>query len=132
MLIHMENAKALLKAGHFTIDPVPVQIMDKGALTLTADGEINGDLTAKVFGRLPVSILVPLADGVTFAEGDILVSLQAAGKTTAPNLDGSVEFSEVNLGLGALEEPLQNVNGRIMLTPEKVDIQGVTGRSWIG
>ena len=126
VLIRMENAKALLQAGHFTIDPVPVQIMDKGALTLTADGEINGDLKAKVFGRLPVSIVVPMVDGVTFAEGDILVSLQATGKTTAPNLDGSVKFSKVSLGLGALEEPLQNVNGRIVLTPEKVDIQDVT------
>nr|WP_321399456.1 translocation/assembly module TamB domain-containing protein [uncultured Desulfobacter sp.] len=126
VLIHMENAKALLKAGHFTIDPVPVQIMDKGALTLTADGDINGDLTAKVFGRLPVSMLVPLEDDLTFAEGDILVSLNATGKTTAPDLDGSVEFSKVTLGLGALEEPLQNVNGRIVLTPEKVDIQEVT------
>nr|WP_319393301.1 translocation/assembly module TamB domain-containing protein [uncultured Desulfobacter sp.] len=125
VLIRMENAKAVLKEGRFTMNEVPVRIMDQGALTLTADGDIKGDLTAKVFGRLPVYILVPLADGVTFAEGDILVSLQAAGKTTAPDLEGSVEFSKVTLGLGALETPLQNVHGRIVLTPERVDIQDV-------
>lgn len=126
VLVHMDNVKALLKEGRFTIDEVPVQIMDKGALTLTVDGDINGDLTAKASGRLPVSILVPLAEGVTFAEGDIRVALQATGKTTAPDLDGSVEFSNVTLGFGALEEPLQNVNGRIELTPQRADILDLT------
>jgi translocation and assembly module TamB len=126
VLIRMENAKALLKAGRFTIDPVPVRIMDKGELTLVADGDINGDLTAKAFGRLPVSILVPLADGINFADGDMLVSLNATGKTIAPDVNGSVEFSGMTIGLAALEEPLENVTGRIVVTPETVDIQDVT------
>ncbi len=126
MLIRIENAAALLKDGRFKLDPVPVRIMDKGALTLWANGDIKGDLAAEVSGSLPVSILVPLADGINFAEGDILISLRAKGKTAAPDLRGSVEFSNMTLDLQALEEPLQNVNGRIVLTPEAVDIQDVT------
>nr|WP_320014414.1 translocation/assembly module TamB domain-containing protein [uncultured Desulfobacter sp.] len=126
MLIHIEDAAAQLKNGRFTFDPVPVRIMDKGQLTLWANGDIKGDLAAEVSGSLPVSILVPLADGINFAEGDILISLGAKGKTVSPDFSGSVEFSNMTLDLQALEEPLQNINGRIVLTPEAIDIQDVT------
>lgn len=126
MLIRIENAAAQLKDGRFKLDPVPVRILDKGQLTLWANGDIKGDLAAEVSGSLPVSILVPLANGINFAEGDILISLGANGKTASPDFSGSVEFSNMTLDLQALEEPLQNVNGRIVLTPEAIDIQDVT------
>jgi len=126
MLIRIENAVALLKDGRFTLDPVPVRIMDKGRLTLSASGDIKGDLAAEAAGSLPVSILVPMADGINFAEGDILISLSAKGKTVSPDFTGSVEFSNMTLELQALEAPLQKICGRIVLTPEAVDIRDVT------
>ncbi|NWH04439.1 translocation/assembly module TamB domain-containing protein [Desulfobacter latus] len=126
MLIRIENATALLKAGRFTLDPVPVRIMDKGRLNLRANGDIKGDLAADVSGSLPVSMLVPLADGINFADGDILISLRAQGRAVSPDLRGSIEFSNMILDLQALEAPLQNVSGRIVLTPEAVDIRDVT------
>ncbi|HKL80928.1 MAG TPA: translocation/assembly module TamB domain-containing protein [Desulfobacter sp.] len=126
MLIRIENAAARLKAGRFTLDPVPVRIKDKGALTLWANGDIKGDLAAEVSGSLPVSILVPLADGINFAEGEILISLRAKGKAASPDLSGSFEFLNMALDLQALEAPLQNVNGRILFTPEAINILDVT------
>jgi len=126
ILIRIENAVALLKDGRFTLDPVSVWIMDKGRLTLSAKGDIKGDLAAEAAGSLPVSILVPLADGISFAEGDILISLHAKGKAVSPDFNGSVEFSNMTLGLQALDAPLQKICGRIELTPEAVDIRDVT------
>lgn len=126
VLIRIEDAVALLNAGRFTLDPVPVQILDKGRLTLSANGDIKGDLTAEAAGSLPASIFVPLMDGVNFAEGDILISLHAKGKSLSPDFSGSVEFSNITLGLQALAEPLQKIGGRIVLTPEAVDIRNVT------
>ncbi|WP_245569060.1 translocation/assembly module TamB domain-containing protein [Desulfobacter curvatus] len=126
MLIRMENVTALLKGGRFKLDSVPVQIMDKGWLTLSANGDIKGDLSAEAAGSLPVSIFVPLVDGINSAEGDIHVSLHAKGKSTSPDISGSVDFSNMTLDLQALEEPLQKIKGRIVLTPEAVDIQDVT------
>ncbi|MDX9963249.1 translocation/assembly module TamB domain-containing protein [Desulfobacter postgatei] len=126
MLIVIENAAALLKDGRFKIDPVPVRIMDKGQLTLSAAGDIKGDLAAELSGSLPVSILVPLTDGINSAEGDLLISLQAKGNAASPDLKGSVEFSNVTLDLEALDEPLQKISGHILLTPDAVDILDVT------
>lgn len=126
MLIRIENASALLKDGWFTLDPVPVRIMDKGQLTLSANGDIKGDLTADALGSLPGSMLVPLADGINSAEGDVLISLHAEGKAASPDLRGSIEFSNMTLDLEALDEPLQKICGRIVLTPEAIDIREVT------
>ncbi|WP_320040829.1 translocation/assembly module TamB domain-containing protein [uncultured Desulfobacter sp.] len=125
-LIRIENAATIVKNGRFTLDPVQVRIMDKGRLTLSANGEIKGDLDAEVSGSLPVSMLVPLADGISSAQGEILISLRAAGNVTSPDVRGSVEFSDMSLGLEALDEPLQKIAGRIVLTPEAIDIQDVT------
>jgi len=126
MLIRIENASALLKDGRFTLDPVPVRIMDKGRLTLSANGDIKGDLTADARGSLPGSMLVPLADGINSAEGDIMISLHAGGKAASPDFRGSIEFSNMILDLAALDEPLQKICGQIVLTPEAIDIQDVT------
>ncbi|NDY70589.1 hypothetical protein DO021_02450 [Desulfobacter hydrogenophilus] len=126
MLIRIENAVVLLKDGRFTLDSVPVRIMDKGQLALSASGDIKGDLAAQASGSLPVSILAPLTDGINFADGDILVSLRATGKSASPDLNGSVEFSNMTLELQALETPLQKISGRIVLTPDALDIQDVT------
>ena len=50
----------------------------------------------------------------------------AKGKTASPDLQGSVEFSNMTLDLQALEAPLQEICGRIVLTPEAIDIRDVT------
>lgn len=127
-LIRIENAAALVGNGRFTLDPVPLRIMNKGRLTLSATGEIKGELAAEVSGSLPVSVLVPLADGISSAQGDILISLRADGNVASPDVRGSVEFSDISLGLEALDEPLQKIGGRIVLTPEAIDIQDVTAK----
>ncbi|MCG8553642.1 MAG: translocation/assembly module TamB domain-containing protein [Desulfobacterales bacterium] len=127
-LIRIENAAALVKNGRFTLDPVPLRLMDKGGLILSASGGIKGELAAEVSGSLPVSLLVPLADGINSAQGDILISLRAAGNIASPDVRGSIEFSDMALGLEALDEPLQKIAGRIVLTPGVIDIQGVTAK----
>ena len=124
-LILIENAKAFLDQGRFELSRVPVKIMDKGQLTLWAKGDINGDLNAEASGAVPVVVLVPLAQGINSANGDILISLSAKGRTAAPELLGSVEFSNINLDLEALEEPLEKICGRIVLSPDAVEIQDV-------
>ncbi|WP_321492273.1 translocation/assembly module TamB domain-containing protein [uncultured Desulfobacter sp.] len=125
-LVRIVNAEARLKDGRFNLDSVPIQIMDAEQLMLRANGDINGDLEADVSGTLPVAMLVPLADGINSAQGDILISLSARGKTTSPDLCGSIEFSDMALDLQALEEPLQKIKGRIVLTPRAVEILDVT------
>ena len=126
VLILIENAAARLKDGQFNLDPVPVRIMDKGQLTLSANGDIKGNLTAGASGSLPAAMLVSLAEGVNAAQGDILISLNAKGKATAPDFTGSIEFSNMMLDLQALEEPLQKICGRVVITPETLDIQDIT------
>ncbi len=124
-LIFMENARARLHQGQFELPSVPVKIMNQGELTLSAAGDIKGDLNAQIGGSIPVAMFVPLADGINSADGQILISLTAKGQATAPDLRGSVEFSSVDLDLEALEEPLQKICGRIVLTPESIEIQNV-------
>lgn len=126
VLICIENAAALLQDGRFTIDPVPVRIMDKEGLTLWAKGDIQGNLDAQASGRLPVSMLVPLADGINFAQGDILIALRATGNAAAPDLRGSVEFSNMSMDLQILEAPLEKISAHIALTPGAVEIRGIT------
>ncbi len=126
MLIHINNARVLLKDGRFSLDPVPVRIMDKGALTLSANGDIKGDLTADAVGSLPGAMLLPLSDGITFADGEIQIALHARGKTLSPDFRGSIDFANIILDLETLDAPLRKINGRITLTPGAIEIRDVT------
>ncbi|HCY87352.1 MAG TPA: hypothetical protein DHV36_19620, partial [Desulfobacteraceae bacterium] len=127
-LIRISDARASLAEGRINIPSVPVHVLKQGTLTLSARGGLDGRLTADASGQLPIALVTSFAEGVSRADGDVNVSLTARGNIRAPELAGTLDFAGMTLGLDILEEPIQDITGRIRLSPETVHIDPITGR----
>ncbi len=125
-LIRISDAEARLSEGGILLPPVPVKILDQGILTLSANGDLDNNLTAQASGNIPVAMLAPLSPKISSASGDIKVSLSAQGSFLSPRLQGSFDFSDLTLGLAVLEEPLEHITGHVLFTPQSVEIKEIT------
>ncbi len=125
-LIRINDAQVRLSDGNILLPPVPVKILDQGSLTLSANGDINNNLTARASGAIPVAMLSPLSSKISSASGDIKVSLSAEGSFLSPRLQGSLDFTDLTLGLAVLEDPLEHITGHILFTPRSVEIKEIT------
>jgi len=113
--LHITGQDTDLHAGGSAVlfgDPNP----QGGTLSLTANGSINMGL-AHVF------------DPDLITSGKVTFNVGANGRMKAPQLNGKVQFQNVNLAIDGIPNGLSSMNGSLAFNENRLDVQSLTGRS---
>ncbi|SEF93490.1 translocation and assembly module TamB [Bryocella elongata] len=113
--LHITGRDTDLRAGGSAVlfgDPNP----KGGTLSINAGGAINMGL-AHVFDQ----------DLIT--SGKVIFNVGANGRLLAPELNGKVQFQNVNLAIDGIPNGLSSMNGTLVFNENRLDVQSLTGRS---
>lgn len=127
-LASLSGARISFGNAELKFGPAPVRLLDRGTITLAGALDLEGHLTASARGTLPLATAAAFTEGIRSAEGEVAVSLSARGPVLDPDIEGEITFSNLTLGLEALDQPLREIGGRIRFTPDALRIQELAGQ----
>ena len=134
-LAGISAVRILLDQGRLNLAPVRISLAREGELTLSGKGSLFGpkdadpgrDLDFRADGKIPLGVLVPLADGVTSARGMVRVSGRCTGSANQPDVSAEIRFKDLGLGLAWIEQEIRNLSGEIRITPDQIQVARVDG-----
>jgi autotransporter translocation and assembly factor TamB len=92
----------------------------QGSVGLSANGVLAMQIRAP---GLPLEMLQGLVPGLTHSAGTLNLDLQAAGTLQQPRLNGSLLMDNGSLQLAATGERYRDIQIRIVMTGDRIDIQ---------
>jgi autotransporter translocation and assembly factor TamB len=92
----------------------------QGSVGLSANGVLAMQIRAP---GLPLEMLQGLVPGLTHSAGTVNLDLQAAGTLQQPRLNGSLVMENGALQLAVTGERYRDIQMRIVMTGERIDIQ---------
>ncbi len=92
----------------------------QGSVGLSANGVLAMQIRAP---GLPLEMLQGLVPGLTHSAGTLNLDLQAAGTLQQPRLNGSLVLNNGALQLAATGERYRDIQMRIVMTGDRIDIQ---------
>lgn len=127
-LLTIAQLDARLAQGRVSLPPTPVQLMQQGRLIVSADGDIETNLALSADGLLPLAVVAPFTDMVESPRGEIRIAARADGPWQ--RLQWRAELTAANAGgvLTELDQTLHGVNGRLLIRPDLVQIENLTGK----
>jgi uncharacterized protein YhdP len=82
----------------------------------------------QVTGQVPLAALSPYLPGVKPLAGTARADLRIRGSLRAPDLQGSLQFSDGTLMLGSMTTPLQDIRGTVAVETGRARVQEFRGR----
>jgi autotransporter translocation and assembly factor TamB len=118
-------ARVLLGKGVFKVEPM--RLTGKGfAADLRGDIDMNGNLSIALVGRLDWRLLAMLIDSLQEAQGMLDVDLHVGGSWGKPALTGRAVFKQTRLKFAAIDTPLDNVRGAILMDVNRVEVEDLS------
>lgn len=127
-LIWSDNIAARLYNQKVTIPGIRLALLEKGFLDLKGKGNLKGDVDFEFEGRIPLEVLKPFDERLAEIRGGLEISAIVRGNLPKPDLTATLGFNQAGLTLPVLEQVLENVNGIIRISPEKLTIDNLTGK----
>lgn len=129
--IRIEDAGLVFEEGQLQLLPTRVSLLEKGRLTVKGQGDIGGDYGGKLDfearGEIPLELVNSLVKEVESATGVVRVQASLKGSLADPRFFGNLGFDGLGLSVDGLEQDFKNMEGRITITTDKIEILGVKG-----
>ena len=103
-------------------------LAEKGYGDISGSIKLNGPMTLKAGIDIPVSMLSVFLEDVPDMSGDLKFEADIQGDMSKPELQGKIEMADIRGTLPYLNQQIHNINGRILMTPEMVNIETLSGQ----
>ena len=126
-LAHAGEIKVSYRDQGFSILPLTMSFMEKGEINIKGHGKLDGPVDIEANGNIPLQVVGLFLEDLADIKGDLLLSATVDGSFSAPDIRAEVTFNQVSLTVPELMQQLHELNGRILLTPRKVTLDGIKG-----
>lgn len=126
-LIKADKLDFNLQDGAFQLPATRLRIMKDGHLLLKASGTIDGPLNAEAAGRLPLAALGPFTEKLADADGNVEIRVKAGGTPEKMDWQADVTLAEIGFVVPGLTQPIQDLNGRVVISPQALSVESLRG-----
>jgi autotransporter translocation and assembly factor TamB len=126
-LVSVDKFHMRIADGVLDVPGGGVQIMSDGYMDLSASGKLSSDLSVRADGRLPVAALAPFTDALADARGAVTLQATAGGPLSALQWQADLTLDEIGFAVPALAQTLQDLNGRLRVSPRQIAIESLSG-----
>lgn len=129
-----EPVRIGLRDGLATLEPLNITGPDtdarfSGSAQLFGSNDPKGGkLDLKGTGSISMAVLHTF-DPDVISNGKVEFTVAAGGKVTDPKLSGKVQLDHVNLALDGVPNGLSDLNGTLIFTDDRLQVQNVTGKT---
>jgi translocation and assembly module TamB len=114
--------------GVLDVPGVRMQVMQSGYLELFASGDWQGDIQARVAGRVPLAALTPFNETLGEAEGQVRIQGEAQGPLDALEWQADLIFEQVAFAIPEMLQTVSELNGRVRLGVRELLVENLSGR----
>ncbi len=129
--IRIEDAGLAFEEGQLQLLPTQVSLLEKSRITVKGQGDMGGDhggkLDFEARGEIPLGLVNSLVKEVESATGVVRVHAFLKGSLADPRFFWDFGFDGLGLSVDGLEQDFKNMEGRVRVTPDKIEILGVKG-----
>jgi translocation and assembly module TamB len=129
-----EPLRASLRNGSLSIDQLHITGQDTdmragGSAVLFGDPDPKGGTLSINAGGSVNMGLAHVFDPDLITNGKVIFNVAASGRMKDPQLNGKVQFQNVNLAIDGVPNGLSSMNGTLVFNENRLDVQSLTGRS---
>lgn len=126
-LVQSDKIALQLADQKLSITDFELAILSEGHLRLKGDARIGGRLDMTVDGRIPLAVAKNFDDALTDATGVVTLEGSISGSMDVPQFDARIDLEKIGMTVPGLVQPIRDLNGRIHLNPESIQIETVKG-----
>lgn len=126
-LISTDNFYLRIDDGAVDMSGSGAKIMSDGYLDLSASGHLSSNLSVNADGRVPLAALAPFTDSLADARGDVTLQVEAGGPLSTLQWQADLTLDKIGFAVPALAQTVQNLNGRLTVSPRKIAIESLSG-----
>jgi translocation and assembly module TamB len=125
--ISLRNGLATLEELRITGPDTDARFSGSAQLFGSTDQK-GGKLDVKGTGSISMAVLHTF-DSDVISSGKVEFTAAAGGQVTNPTLSGKVQLDHVNLALDGVPNGLSDLNGTLIFTDDRLQVQNVTGKT---
>jgi autotransporter translocation and assembly factor TamB len=126
-LARSERITAQLSEQTLSIPGIDLAILSTGRLKLNGEAHIGGQVDVSADGRLPIAAARVFSDALGDASGTLALTGSISGDVARPQIDARIDLEQIGMSIPGLVQRLQNLNGRITISDERIIIDALTG-----
>ena len=126
-LLHAENFQIVLSNNQVLIPGLKARLLESGSLNIDADISLEGPLSLKADGSIPLQGLQMLTTNIPDISGEVRISADVGGTTAKPDIRGEILLNQIGFTIPELLQKLHDVSGRIVITPEALNFEKIKG-----
>ena len=126
-LITKGACNASFDDGTLRVDTLNLSLFDQGHLDISGTGSPDGTLDFSLDGAVPMEVLHLFTESLGDITGDITLSARLTGTPKEPDFNGDLVLKEIGFTVPVLGQKLQNLNGRMAITPKALTVKTITG-----
>jgi translocation and assembly module TamB len=127
-LIRTRELKMSLADEKLVIPGMKLLLLKQGQIEIKGDGKLNGPIALQAEGSIPLPAVGLFVAELPDLAGDVFLSAAIGG--TWPHLDvqADLEIKQASFTVPTLLQKLDNINGKIHITPQEIRIDRLEGR----
>jgi autotransporter translocation and assembly factor TamB len=127
-LIRTRELKMSLADERFVIPGTKLLLLKEGQIEIKGEGKLNGPIALQAEGSIPLPALGLFVAELPDLGGDVFLSAAIGG--TWPHLDvqADLELKQASFTVPTLLQKVDNINGKIHITPQEITIDRLEGR----
>ncbi len=126
-LISSERISVRMADRKLSIVDADLAILSEGNLHLEGEALWDGPVDIVIHGRIPLAAAGTLTDELAGATGILILAGEMSGRMERPHVDATLQLEEVGMTIPALNQKLHDLNGRIHLTDNRLDVDHLSG-----
>lgn len=126
-LAHAENFEISFKDQKVSIPGLALRLLKDGNLTIQGNADLQGPLAIKADGSIPLDGLALVKDTLPGITGTIKLSANVGGTVEKPAVSSEIILEKIGFTVPELMQKFHDLNGRIIISPEALEIEKLQG-----
>lgn len=127
-LAETQKVKGILENEIISIPNMQVSILKTGYIALNGKMKLNGPVSFNIEGNIPLEALSPFAKDFPDIHGNVLISANLKGTQSSPDFHAEISMENIGFTILDLSQQIKNLNGKILFTQKKVDVDYIKGQ----
>lgn len=127
-LVSGDDITASFNRDEIRISDLRVMVLDAGYIDVRGRARRDGTMAFDVDADIPLPVISLFVEDLSDISGNLVVAGTVTGTRTAPKMQGDIAFKAVAFTVPGLLQKVDRLNGRMVLGPQKLTIQGMEGQ----
>ncbi len=131
-LISARDLRFTFENGVLEIPENRLRLLEEGNLVIGGQVDTRGPLSLSINGDIPAHVAVAFSDAVPELSGGLSLSASIRGTMKQPDIQADLHLNDLGMAIPEIEQQIRNLNGRIHLTPDAIELVDIKGEFGTG